>query len=539
MFGKMKYFIIFLFVITPLFTQDDNPIPFDIHLNEIQITELGGLQSFAFAQSNKEWLLIGGRLDGLHRRQPWASFSIEGHNDQIIVVNPETNEIWKHPIDALQSSLKEQLASTNMEFYQDGDKLIIIGGYGFSEIRNDHYTFDNLTVINVPELISSIKTDNSIESSIQQISNEAFQVSGGKLLKIYDTFYLLGGHKFIGRYNPMGPDHGPGFEQEYTNSVRKFKLDIQDDNISVEFLDPYIDELKFHRRDYNALQQILPDGSEGITMFSGVFQIDDDLPYLSAVNVDSVSYSEQAGFQQLLNHYHCPAIPLYSNQNNEMYNIFFGGIAQYYYDQGSLIQDDNVPFVKSIAVVVRDNKNVMEEYLLPIQMPDYLGAGSEFIPNTELNHFTNHVLDFDSFSSDSVFLGYILGGIESSSDNIFFSNTGTQSSASNRIFKVFLKKKNLSSINYLTNSNKMNLITYPNPTFDNITIEFELEKVDDVLISIYNSSSQKMIEKEYKNLQIGKNQITINIPKIETGNQFLIIEVKSSNDSTNSKVILY
>ncbi|MBK7883899.1 MAG: hypothetical protein IPJ81_08890 [Chitinophagaceae bacterium] len=48
--------------------------PFNISLEPITITGLGGLQSFAFGQYDGKWLIIGGRLDGLHRRQPFAAF---------------------------------------------------------------------------------------------------------------------------------------------------------------------------------------------------------------------------------------------------------------------------------------------------------------------------------------------------------------------------------------------------------------------------------------------------------------------------------
>ncbi|MEE9439785.1 MAG: hypothetical protein V3V14_12340 [Saprospiraceae bacterium] len=55
--------------------------PFNVAIEPINISGLGGLQSFAFGQDNGKWLLVGGRLDGLHRRQPWASFDLAGHNN--------------------------------------------------------------------------------------------------------------------------------------------------------------------------------------------------------------------------------------------------------------------------------------------------------------------------------------------------------------------------------------------------------------------------------------------------------------------------
>ena len=59
--------------------------PFDIIITPKTIPNLGGLQSFAFGQYNGEWLLVGGRLDGLHKRQPFASFDVAGNNNQLIV----------------------------------------------------------------------------------------------------------------------------------------------------------------------------------------------------------------------------------------------------------------------------------------------------------------------------------------------------------------------------------------------------------------------------------------------------------------------
>jgi len=36
--------------------------PFEISLEPMNIANLGGIQSYAFGQSNGKWLLLGGRL---------------------------------------------------------------------------------------------------------------------------------------------------------------------------------------------------------------------------------------------------------------------------------------------------------------------------------------------------------------------------------------------------------------------------------------------------------------------------------------------
>ena len=77
----------------------------------------------------------------------------------------------------------------------------------------------------------------------------------------------------------MGPGNGPGFIQEYTNSIRIFSIIDNGTSITINHLPSYTDSENLHRRDYNAESQIMPNGEEGITMFSGVFQENTDLPF--------------------------------------------------------------------------------------------------------------------------------------------------------------------------------------------------------------------------------------------------------------------
>ncbi len=62
--------------------------PFNIYIEPLNITGLGGLQAYAYGQHNGKCLIVGGRLDGLHRRQPFAAFDIAGNNNQLIVIDP-------------------------------------------------------------------------------------------------------------------------------------------------------------------------------------------------------------------------------------------------------------------------------------------------------------------------------------------------------------------------------------------------------------------------------------------------------------------
>ena len=476
------YILVFILSLN-LYSKETNVY---VKVKPMEFADLGGLQSYAFAQHEGKWLIFGGRLDGLHRRQPFAAFDVDGNNNQIIVIDPVKKQKWSKDLSSLPVGIREQLSSTNMEFIQEGNYLYYIGGYGYSGTVGDHTTYSNLTAIKVKETIDAIVNGTSIDGNFRQIVDEKFQVTGGHLSKIDDRFYLLGGQKFIGRYNPMGPDHGPGFTQEYTDAIRVFN--INDDgktitidanssskSLTIEHLPSHLDKENLHRRDYNAVEQITPNGKEGITMFSGVFREIDDLPFLNSVDVSLDNYKVNNEFKQYYNHYHCPVLPLYSEFENKMHTIFFGGIAQYYDSEGTLVQDDNVPFVNTIARVTRDRDGNMIEYKMSETMPSLLGAGGEFIPNLALPHYENGVFKLDDLYEEDILIGYIYGGISSTAPNIFTINDGTQSTANNQIFEVYLNTATIVSVDEINAASisDLDIIIYPNPTTGIVYFETE------------------------------------------------------------------
>lgn len=515
------------------FSQNES---FNIAIEPIIVTDLGGLQSFVVGQSNGKWLIIGGRLDGLHRRQPWAAFDVTGNNTQLIVVDPVNLQKWTAPLASLPVSVQEQLSSTNMEFHQQGDMLYIIGGYGYSNTAADHITYPNLTAVNVTSVIDAIVNGTSFTSYFRQITDEQLAVTGGYLQAIYDTYYLVGGHRFDGRYNPMG---GPTFTQTYTNAIRKFTISDDGVNLAVNYLSVDTDATNLHRRDYNLVPQIMPNGEEGLTAFSGVFQVNADLPYLNCVNIDSSGYSVNNAFSQYYNHYHCANVPVYSAVDNEMHTIFFGGMAQYYDSLGTLVQDNNVPFVKTIARVTRDANGTMAEYKLPLDMPGYLGSGSEFIPVMTIPQYANGVIKLDSLSADSTLIGYVYGGINSSAPNIFFINDGTQSTASSQIFEVYLIKNNLIGVHELNpqSTGTLQMQVSPNPNNGAFEIQFNIQQQTNAEISVYDSVGKLVERRNLKNLPTGANTADIKIDQLIQGGVYFIT-IETVAETVTQKVIV-
>ncbi len=241
---------------------------FTVELKPIQIEGFNGLHSFAFGQHGGKWLIIGGRTDGLHPRQPFNAFQPSDNNAEILVIDVVEKKVWAHSVNALPQSLKEQLQSTNMSFYQDDNILYIIGGYAYSPSAGDHVTFPYLTSVNVPAVIQAVMKGEDFKPFIKQASDDFFAISGGQLGKINDVFYLVGGHRFDGRYNPHD---NPTFTQTYSNQIRKFTIEENSDLLSFSIDSAITDEVHLRRRDYNLLPQIFPDGKHVYKISEVVF----------------------------------------------------------------------------------------------------------------------------------------------------------------------------------------------------------------------------------------------------------------------------
>jgi hypothetical protein len=353
---------------------------------------------------------------------------------------------------------------------------------------------------------------------------------------VYDLFYLVGGNKFTGRYNPMG---GPSYTQEYTNQIRKMKINDDGVNIVVEPIDTITDVTNLHRRDYNLVPQIMPDGKEGLTAFSGVFKPTTDVPFLNCVNIDSNGYAVHPSFNQYYNHYHSANLPIYNSSTNEMHTLFLGGIAQYYDNAGTLVADNNVPFVKTIARVIREADGTMTEYKLPNDMPGFMGAAAEIILTETVPVFANHVIDYNSIAADTALVGYLVGGILSTSANIFTVNTGTESSALSTVYKVYLTRgaTTHSDIENTQSKEDLALQVYPNPNNGEIFISFHLDKQQDILIKISKEDGRTLRTLQYAATTAGNHTKSVVLGTQNSTGTFFVTIVTKEKQATQKAIL--
>jgi hypothetical protein len=509
---NIKFIFVTFFYSAALFAQVN--FGYDIQLNPINIPNLPGLHSYAVAQHAGKWLLVGGRKDGLHARQPFNAFPSSQNNSTLFVVDLANLSFTSADLSSLSTSLQEQLQATNCNFIQDGDALYIMGGYGYSASNSNHITHNKITAIDVPGLIQAIEQANPIASFFKQITNDNMAITGGQVGKIGNRFYLVGGHRFDGRYNPM---NNPTYTQTYSNQIRSFEIENTASNLQIVNYQTQTDALHLHRRDYNLVPQVFPSGELGYTISSGVFQPNADLPFLYPVDLTANGYVPQTGFNQYLNNYHSGKSALYSSQNNAMYSLFFGGMSQYQWVNNALIQDNLVPFVKTIGCVERKANGDLFETKLPVEMPNLHGAGAEFIYNTNLPHYNNEVIKLDEITANEFIIGYLYGGIKSSSQNPFSSNQTSLTQAESVIYEVKLTKNPDLGLPELNGSNPLSFGIFPNPIAQsNCALQFNLPYAGPVHYFLSSVDGKIIAEGDFKSAQAGSNHETLQIPEANT-----------------------
>jgi hypothetical protein len=400
------------------------PAPFTISVAKATAQPAPGLQSFALAQSGGKWLLIGGRTNGFHRTSTVEStFPTRFSNEHIYVVDPLNDQTWEV---GLPPQYKQRLRVTNMEFYQDGDTLYFMGGYG-STCDDDkpecYQTYPNVTAIKVSQMIGDITSGKSdVAGNIVSITDERFRVTGGALRKLGGYFFLVCGHDYGSIYK--GAVNGT-----YTDQIARFRISFNGTNLSIGDYSTYTDpnggsgqNSQLHRRDLNVVEAIRPNGSEGITVYGGVFTSTGG-PWRNPIYIDNTGIAPPAirvdsSFQQKMSIYECGHVTMFDPNSATMYTTLLGGISYYYYNSNGQLEESNLdnpmPFINSITTEarLRDGTTVETPQPPARSLPLLLGANGVFVPAARVPRFhAGDVIDYSKLPSGRSLIGYFYGGI--------------------------------------------------------------------------------------------------------------------------------
>lgn len=497
---------------------------FDLQLDTFSIPGLPGIHSFAYARHEGKWLLIGGRRDGMH--QKFNSFATSAANQQLIVADPESGQLWQRPLNELPDTLREQLRSTNMEFFQQEGLLCFVGGYGRSEVAQNHITYPYLTLIDVGGLMGAVVDGSPLQPHFQQVRDTFFAVTGAQMQMLSDTFYLVGGHRFEGVYSANSGDNQLQF---YTNSIRKFTLENNGTGWQVGHKSIVLDELNLHRRDYNLAPQFFQNGELGLVAFAGVFQPGPAaLPFQNIVEIGPSGHTPVNGFSQFLVNYHCAKVPLFNSADNEMHTLFFGGMSQYYLNEtDSLIRDNRIPFVKTVSRVTRLADGSYTEVPFDAELPYYTGTSAEFILADGVPTLENDIINYDALPDGNNLIGYIAGGIVTpvNQRNPFIVNNVGITTASNQVIRVFLVKNMPSSTpeKPLDGQFDLGVQVFPNPASSLWNVRLNLPESGWLRFILQNAQGAIVRQTDLGQYQAGAVQQQIPLNDLPAGAYWLTV----------------
>jgi len=330
-----------------------NTPPFTITIEQADLVLPVGIQSGAKAQIQNKWLFIAGRINGLHGfDNSNNNFPANQQNYSIYVVDiiakTVTSRSLLDPLSGLTQAEIDTLAVTSPQHYQRGNTLYITGGYGIDTLANNFTTKDTLSAIDVPSLINWVinpSPGQTAKQSIRQITDPVFRVTGGVMRQIGNNPTLLMlGQDFEGPYTP----NSNGI---YTEQIRRFFINDDGINLSVNILTPSPVDPNLRRRDLNithVIRRINNANVFGLLALAGVFTESggswtvpinitaDGTPFMPDPNLPGT-------FKQGMNIYASPKLGIFSELTNNMDTVIFGRITFEYYSKGSFVTDEEFP----------------------------------------------------------------------------------------------------------------------------------------------------------------------------------------------------
>lgn len=442
-----------------------------------------GMHSFVHAVlDDGRWLLIGGRLNGLHTFWPQpvdidpnkGNFPPKFANPMMVVMHPEQGVLGTFDVRNLAPNLAAQLLSTNMSGHYDrsSDEFCLCGGYGVKDESSITFpTLLRMPATGIADLIMSsldekTKTE-KISAAIERIDDPMFAITGGALLKMDGVYYLVFGQLFDGEYSAFSTleekertivSRRP-YAQLYSQAIRTFTInplrfeilssgetrnaDLKASVTEAASLAP------FHRRDGNFIAGIDPaTGRPNLIVLGGVFVPGEMAAYMTPITITGPGEYSMHSFQQTMSQYQCPVVGIHDPSSGAVWYTLFGGISHSWYHHTPKQQmnynsgvrggfSDGLPFVTDISAVVHRKDGTFADFILPDPYPDFrlCGTSTGFALNPDLKVGSSGVFQLDDLQpGGSAILGYIFGGIEA--NNPLTLHPGKNGAATRQLFRV-------------------------------------------------------------------------------------------------------
>ncbi|HUJ72844.1 MAG TPA: hypothetical protein VLZ30_11415 [Verrucomicrobiae bacterium] len=430
-----------------------NSVPFSIKLEQAGFSLPAGLQSYVAGTYRGKWLLLAGRINGLHGFNPNNNFPPDTQNTTVVVVDPNLQTVVTRSLTNQESGLTQAqvdlLSVTAAQSYQSRNTLYMSGGFGIDSSTSNFTTKAALSVINVPGLMHWVVSPTNSETAaqyIRQVLDPMFEITGGAMVEASPHHALLVfGQDFSGTNLFV--------DGTYSEQIRRFRIVHRGTNLAAvaQATLPATPDPNYRRASLNVVP-IIEQGRQSFVAFSGTFTLTGGIwtvpVEIGRTGISTMANLTNAGtFVQGMNNWICPTLELYSHKAGNSYTVLMGGISFGFFASGVFETDPELPFINQVTTIKRDQLGVFSQYLMNAEYPVVLSTGSNpgnqllfganatLIPVDGLPKYKNGVLKYDALGSNPIVVGYIVGGIQSTLPN---TNVSTDSAASPYIFKVTL-----------------------------------------------------------------------------------------------------
>lgn len=404
---------------------------FTLQIEAANIYALPPLHSYAHAQYDGKWLILGGQTS---EDEDFAHANLD-----ILVVDPAENKVWRMPSEELYQKIPsvEQLTSCYVQYYQEEGKFYLLGGYGYSPEFEGYLTFPYMTVIDLKGAIESIINNDFADAGryFHQVQDDYFGVMEGMLTKVKNDFYLVGGIEFYGFFD----EEDPSFDKVPRRDILKFQLNKNREGIyEVKHTGNFDYSEEFDEMIPTYVPQIFPDGKEGLSIFSN--EALDGQNYASWLDYFDVGHTISWQRKAKIPHYHSTIIPIFDKKSRLMHTIFLGGCDDFLCDSEDVY--GALPEIDSLMQFTQKEYVPNELVKKKIEPFTNFGRDAKFLLDEQIPKYKNGVIKLNKLPMGKTQIGYIYGGA-SSVNPMIFQNGDILALATNQVFKVFLTKKRM------------------------------------------------------------------------------------------------
>lgn len=188
---------------------------------------LQDMYGYAVGQYGDYMLIFGGSI----RSDVPEQFRQDFPNLDILMIDFKRKRAAAYTSGNLEGLLAEQISATGMAYFQDGNILYLLGGYGFSESHGQFITFPYLTAIDMEATVKALLEGKNPVASFYQICDDRMAIFDATMDHNGDEFFLING-KSAYKLEPFS-DEPQYVEEQLQGQARTFKIKGQGANIEI------------------------------------------------------------------------------------------------------------------------------------------------------------------------------------------------------------------------------------------------------------------------------------------------------------------